>query len=135
MVSPPEIVPVCSEDTLNLTCNTTGRFLEWSFSLIPENGTGPVRYTRILQTSGPNYAQIFEQVIGSTTFLYSRSTVENSLPLMSTLSIRPVSKDLNGTVVNCTDVTTSDRVSTVIFVIDEELVFPQGKTIAVRLLL
>ena len=64
-------------------------------------------------------AQIFEQVIGSTTFLYSRSTVESSLPLMSILSISPVSKNLNGTVtvVNCTDVTTLDRVSTVMNVI------------------
>ena len=98
-------------------CNTTERFLEWSFSLIPNNETAPMRYTHALQHSGPNHLQVSEQRIGSTTFLYSRNSAENVLPLTSTLSISPVSKDLNGTVVNCTDATTSDTASTMINVI------------------
>ena len=117
VVSPPGIAPVCSGDTLDLACTTTGKFLEWSFTLIPENETTPMRYTRNLQTYGPKHLQIFEQVIASTVFLYSRNSAENSLPLMSTLSVSPVSEGLNGTVVNCTDVTTSDTVSTIIFII------------------
>ena len=117
VISPPGIAPVCSGDTLNLTCTTTGRFQEWSFTLIPENETAPMRYTRSLQTYGPKHLQIFEQVIASTMFLYSRNSAENSLPLMSTLSVSPVSAGLNGTVVNCTDITTSDTVSTIIFII------------------
>lgn len=81
---------------------------------------------RTLQLDGPNHLQIYEQMIGSTTFHYSRSSAENMLPLVSTLLIRPVSEDLNGTVVNCTDVTTADTVSTMIDVLDEELITSKG---------
>ena len=131
MISPPRIAPVCSGDTLNLTCTTTGRFLEWSFTLIPENETTPMRYTRSLQTYGPKHLQIFEQVIASTMFIYSRNSAENSLPLMSTLSVSPVSDGLNGTVVNCTDVTTSDTVSTIIIIVvlNEELILPRDMSL------
>ena len=89
----------------------------WSFFLIPENETVPMGYMHALQHSGPNHLQVSEQRIGSTTFLYSRSSAENALPLISTLSISPVSEDLNGTVVNCTDVSTSNTASTMINVI------------------
>ena len=114
VISPPDRAPVCREDTLNLTCTTSGRFQEWSFSLTSENQTSPTRYIRTLQLDGPNPLQTYEQMIGSATFLYLRSSAENMLPLISTLSISPVSEDLNGTVVNCTDVTAGDTVSTII---------------------
>ena len=127
VISPPGIVSVCVGDNVTLMCNTTGRFLEWSFSPIPENETVPMRYTRALQHSGPNHRQVSEQRIGSITFLYSRSSAENVLPLTSTLSISPVSEDLNGTVVNCTDAITSDTASTMINIFNEELIIPQGK--------
>jgi hypothetical protein len=117
VISPPGIASVCIGNNVTLMCNTTGRFLRWSFSLIPENEAAPMRYTRYLQKSGPNHAQLFEQTIGSTTFLYSRNSAENALPVISTLLISPVSEDLNGTLVNCTDITTSDTVSTMINVI------------------
>ena len=119
-LSPPGVAPVCNGETLTLTCNTTGRFLEWSFSLIPENETAPMRYTRILQVAGPNRLQTFEQVIGSTVFLYLRSSAENSLPLTSMLSIRPVREGLDRVVINCTDIITSQKESTIINVINEE---------------
>ena len=118
--------PVCKADALNLTCTAAGRFLEWSFSLTPENATASMRYIRTLQLDGPNHLQTYEQMIGSTTFLYSRSSAENMLPLVSMLSISPVSEDLNGTVVNCTDVTAGDTVSTTINVLNEKLFIPKG---------
>ena len=127
VISPPEIASVCAGDNVTLICNTTGRFLVWSFFLIPENETVPMGYMHALQHSGPNHLQVSEQRIGSTTFLYSRSSAENALPLISTLSISPVSEDLNGTVVNCTDVSTSDTASTMINILNEELTVPQGK--------
>ena len=114
MISPPDRAPVCRRDTLNLTCTTSGRFQEWSFSLTPENATASIRYIRTLQLDGPNHLQTYEQMIGSTTFLYLRSSAENMLPLISTLSISLVSEDLNGIVVNCTDVTAGDTVSAII---------------------
>ena len=122
MISPPGIASVCVGDNVTLMCNTTGRFLEWSILLIPENEaeneTAPMlRYTHAFQHSGPNYHQVSEQRIGSITFLYSRSSAENVLPLISTLSISSASEDLNGTVVNCIDVTTFDTASTMINII------------------
>ena len=111
------ITPVCRGDTLNLTCSMSERFLEWSFSLIPENETAPMRYTQNLQDSGPDHLQTFEERNGSATFLYSRSSAEGILPVTSTLSISPVSEDLNGTVVNCTNIVTADTVSTIIDVV------------------
>ena len=132
MISPPGdgIAPVCTGDTLNLTCTTSGRFLDWSFSLTPENETAPMRYTRTLQSSGPSHLQTFEDMIGSATFLYSRSSSESILPLVSMLSISPgpVSEDLNGTVVNCTDVdiTTTHTVSTIINVLNQEFITSKG---------
>ena len=117
VISPPGIASVCVGDNVTLICNTTGRFLEWSFSLIPENETVPMRYMYALQHSGPNHLQVSEQRIGFTTFLYSRSSAENALPLISTLSISPASEDLNGAVVDCIDATTSDTASTMINVI------------------
>ena len=135
VISPPGIVSVCVGDDVTLMCNTTGRFLEWSFSLIPENETVSMRYSRALQPSGLNHLQVSEQRIGSTIFLYSRSSAENVLPLTSALSIGPVSEDLNGTVVNCTDATTSDTASTLINIINEELIIPQGISILYQVLI
>ena len=85
-----------------------------------------MRYTQNLQDSGPNHLQTFEERVGSTTFLYSRSSAEGILPVISTLSISPVSEDLNKTVVNCTDVTTADTVSTIIDVLDEKRITSKG---------
>ena len=118
-LSPTGVAPVCNGETLNLTCNTTGRFLEWSFSLIPENETASMKYRRILQDAGPNHLQTFGRVIGSTMFTYSRSSAENSLPVTSMLSISPVREGLDGVVINCTDVTTSQTESTVINIVNE----------------
>ena len=118
-LSPSGVAAVCSGDALNLMCTTTGRFLEWSFSYIPENETAPLRYTRTLQSSGPNHLQTFEEIIGSITFLYSRISAENILPVMSILSISPMRDGLNGIMINCTDLTTSYLESTVINVVNE----------------
>ena len=85
----------------------------------PENETAPMRYTRILQDTGPNHLQTFKQVIGSTTFLYLRTSAESSLPVISVLSICPVREGLDRVVINCTDVTTSHTESTVINVVNE----------------
>jgi hypothetical protein len=117
VISPSGMASVCVGENITLMCNMTRRFLEWSFYLMLENGIVPMRHHHNLQNTGLNHTQVLEQTIGSTTFLYSRSSAEKSLPLTSTLSISPVSEDLNGTVVTCTDVTTSDTASTMINVI------------------
>ena len=58
-------------------------------------------------------------MINSITFTFSRISTEGSEPLISMLLIDPVSDDLNGTEVNCTEVLTSNSTSTRIQVINE----------------
>ena len=79
-----------------------------------ENETTPMSYSRVLTRSvaDPSYLEV-----GPLTFTFLRSSNIGSLPLMSTLLIRPVNSILNGTQVNCTDRVTRESQSSVIDVI------------------
>lgn len=114
-LSPSGTASVNEGDELELTCTTTGVFLEWCFSLTPEGGTTPTIYKRFLTTSGPSNQTSQLQVNSQITFTFSRISAQNSLPLVSRLLISPVSKDLNGTGVNCTDLQTSERASALVY--------------------
>ena len=48
--------------------------------------------------------QVSQIVVNSTTFNFSRTSHQGSLPLISTLLIIPVTHGLNRTKVNCTEV-------------------------------
>ena len=87
MISPARTAYVCSGDQLELTCNTTGQFLEWSFSFTLN--------TRTL-TSQSQTDQMSHLVVNSTTFTFSRISGENSLPLISRLLVSPIEDTLNG---------------------------------------
>ena len=113
MISPARVAPVCSGDLLELTCSTPGSILEWAFATL---------YKRAVSRTNQVPAPLS---IDSTWFTFSRLSAQNSFPLISTLSINPVNKGLNGTEVNCTDVGTSETVSTIITIIDENLI--EGK--------
>ena len=112
MISPARTAYVCSGDQLELTCNTTGQFLEWSFSFIPNTRT----LTSLSQTD-----QTSHLVVNSTTFSFSRISGENSLPLISRLLVNPVRETLNGTMVRCRDVVSSETTSTVVITILDDL--------------
>ena len=112
MISPARTAYVCSGDQLELTCNTTGQFLEWSFSFIPKTRT----LSSLSQTD-----QTSHLVVNSTTFTFSRISGENSLPLISRLLVSHIEDTLNGTLVSCTDVASSETASTVIITIVDDL--------------
>ena len=62
-----------------------------------------------------------ERTVNSTVLTFRRVSAEDTLPLISTLSINSVSYDLNGVIVNCMDATNSISpmsVSTTIHIID-----------------
>ena len=104
---------MCSGGQLELMCTTTGMFLNWSYSLIP-NG-------RVIQSTGQsdqNYALTVNNIV----FTFYRLSGPNSLPLMSRLLIRPVSDNLNGTVITCEDLETSNSSSTVINVVNKDMI-------------
>ena len=117
MISPLGMAPACSGDQLELTCTTRGRFLEWSFSLIPEGDTTARRYARVLNPNSPTSTL----EVNSITFTFSIISAGSNLPLTSQLLISPVSDSLNGTEVNCTDVGTSNSTSTIVTVINDNV--------------
>ena len=117
VISPFEVVSVCSGGQLELTCTVDGAFLEWSFFLVPE-GEVARRYSRILHSGSATS----DLEVNSITFTFLRISAEGSQPVVSRLLIAPVSDDLNGTEVNCTDVLPSNTSSTHIKVINESTV-------------
>ena len=117
-ISPPEKASVCREQQLELTCTTTGSFLQWSFSLIPEGETTTRRYSFTLTSLNPtNQAQQLR--VNSTIFTFVRNSAANSSPLISRLVINGTNDHLNQTVVTCLDVEASESDSTTINIINE----------------
>ena len=115
VISPTEVVSVCSGGQLELTCTVPGTFLEWSFFLVTEGETAARRLFRILHSGSATS----DLEVNSITFTFSRISADGSLPVMSRLLIAPVSDGLNGTEVNCTDIVASNTSSTRIKVINE----------------
>ena len=105
-ISPPEIASACNGDQLNLTCNVTGTFLQWS------SMTKSFTLTS-LSTSN----QIHRLEVNSSLFTFLRISAANSIPLISRLIINATSHSLNQTVVTCLDVEALESVSTTINII------------------
>ena len=97
-ISPSGVAPVCQEgDQLELICTTTGIFLRWEITIFPENVTHVQTPITSVGSSGipPSL------MISSSTITFSRLSGPNISPLISRITINPVSNGLNGTVVNC----------------------------------
>ena len=118
-ISPSGVAPVCFGGQLELMCTTslTGRFLQWSFSLICGSDTTPTEFTQIIIPSVSESEAMSYLIVNSVTFNFSRISVQNSLPLMSRLLAGPVSRALNGIEVNHEELDTAERNVTVINVI------------------
>ena len=100
-LSPMMVAPVCLGDQVNLTCTASVDSIQWSFTVVNEQGRDEPFL--IFSTSSGRSQQSAPIVVNSTTLTLIRDSGEGVLPLISTLSIDPVSIGLNGTVVNCTD--------------------------------
>jgi hypothetical protein len=114
-LSPSGVAPVCSGGQLELTCTTTGNFLRWSFSVFRGNETSATEFIRTISSTSEAMAQL---VVNSMVFNFSRISAHNSMPVMSSLVISPVSSSLNGTVMNCMDADTGE-VSSTTFIVGE----------------
>ena len=112
MISPPVIAPACFGDQLQLTCTTTGTFLEWSFTLFYENGSS--RSSKLaIQSFGEN-DQLSQFFVNSVSYTFRRISAAGILPLISGLAISPITRVLNGTQVNCEDKETRELSSTIV---------------------
>ena len=78
-----------------------------------ENETDPIDFRRAIT---PTSAEMLQFTADSLVFNFSRISAHGSMPLMSILGISPVSKRLNGTVMNCVDVDAGEVSSTTIIV-------------------
>ena len=125
MISSPGIAPVCDGDQLELTCNITGRQVQWSFFRIPENGTTIVNYGRRLLSNLPGQETEY-LMVDSILFNISRISSPNTLPLITRLLISPVNSSINRTEVICEDRETRISSSAILNVINESQIQGTG---------
>ena len=111
---PEEVAPVCEVgDQLELSCNISGSFLRWSFTVGTEQGMLQ-EYRRNINNEGGSQLASNVITVNSTTFTFMRTSDQGILPLVSTLVINFVSRDLNGVTVYCVDVIASMTASTTV---------------------
>ena len=114
-ISPSPVAPVCQEgDQLELTCNTTGIDHRWEFVIFPENVSHTTTPVTSIGVSGIPQPLM----ISFSTITFSRLSGQNVLPLISRVTIDPVSSDLNRTVVNCIEGMNSLVSTTITQIID-----------------
>ena len=125
-LSPSAVAPVCQDgDQLELMCNVAGAFLRWEFTVTFEDGT-PMTFMPVVTPDGVPPPRM----VNLTTFTFSRLSAQYDSPLMSRLTINPVSEGLNGVRVNCEDVEASESATTTIQIIDAG-----GRKIIIRVIL
>ena len=109
-LSPMSVATVCRvSNPLQLTCTaprTTSesvQFIRWHIFHVNEQGMHEEATDSVLIGSS-DANQMKQKVVNSVTFTFMRISALGALPLISTLSIDSVSIGLNGTVVQCADV-------------------------------
>ena len=117
-ISPSEIAPICQAgDQRKLTCSTSGVLQTWKFTAISESGAA-MTFTRTVSSGGSTGVDSQPLIINSTLmFTFSRLSCQGSLPLISRMTIDPVTEGLNGTRVNCLDGITSESATTTLHII------------------
>ena len=106
-LSPEAVAPVCQDgDPLELTCITNGSFMRWNITARNRLGTFQ-DYGPLFVSAEDATQQTSSATVDYSTFTTMRISDQGSLPLISTMVINPVNRDLNGTIVNCEDVGTS----------------------------
>ena len=117
-ISPSVVAPICQAgDQLELRCYTSSNFLRWEFVAISASGEA-VTYMQTVTSDGPAGVDSDPITINSTIMVsFSRDSSQGSLPLISRMTINPVSDGLNGVDVKCTDRVTSESATTTILII------------------
>ena len=106
ILSPVSMAPVCHVgDPLQLTCTADVEFIRWNLTVVNEHG---VKEDIVVSRNSRDSASPQREItINSTTFTFSRTSVQGDLPLVSVLAISSTSFSLNGTVVQCMDASNS----------------------------
>ena len=114
---PMMVAPVCRVgDPLQLTCTASVEFIRWSIVVVNEHSME--EEITAIRNSLDSSLPPKERIINSTIFTFTRTSAEDVLPLISTLSINSVGIALNGTLVHCMDANNPmTSVSTAIYII------------------
>ena len=118
-LSPPRVAPVCSGGQLELMCTTTGGLLQWRFN-VTRGINDLLTFRRSIQATRTDEGSMHQFVVNSTMFNFSRTSAQDSLPVMSKVVIGPVNGSLNGTVMSCVDLDTLSSSSTTIIIVERE---------------
>ena len=117
-LSPGPVAPVCQAgDELQLTCSTNGTFIRWSFTVRNDQGRLQ-QYQRFISQDGTRQTHESVITVNSIIFTFMRTSAQGDSPLISTLVINSVNRDLNATTINCEDAETSMTASTTIRLFD-----------------
>ena len=107
------VTPICQMgDELVLTCTISGQFMRWIFTVTLDDGTLMTFMPAI--TAGGSGSVPIPSMVNSTTFTYSRLSTQ---PLISTMTVHPVSQGLNGVDITCSDIQTTESAATTIQII------------------
>ena len=104
MISPSGAAMVCPGAALVITCSTDRNFLNWSVTIPPSASESEQAVTRNRLISSSSQT-IFPLIISTKTF--NISIVSTMDRFTSALSVINVTADLNGTLVQCTDIGSS----------------------------
>ena len=115
-ISPSPVAPVCQVgDQLELRCSSTGIIHRWEITvMMPHTMTSIIN---VLSSTGSGGSPVVR--LNNSTFIVPRLSGLGSLPLMSRMTITPVSRSLNGTVVSCFEGTSSTEsvATTIVYII------------------
>ena len=115
------VARVCQAgDEFELTCSTNETYLKWSFMARNRLGRFQEYGPRFIYSEDASQ-QTADIAVNSTIFTITRTSAQNSSPLISTLVINSVNRSLNGTVMKCEDVETTMPATTTIQFIDESM--------------
>ena len=96
------VAPVCHiGDPLLINCTASVQFIKWNIFHVDGTLEKPVTSAQI---NSLDDNQMSQRTVNSTTFTFTRTSVQGVSPMISTLSIDSVDISLNGTVVRCSDV-------------------------------
>ena len=98
-LSPSGRVSVCPEGQITFVCTTNGTVHEWSVSVTSYDYSR----SKLVTIDSPFMNEPFPWGTTDLAAYVTKTSISDSLPLISTLSLINVTTDLNGTVVECTD--------------------------------
>ena len=106
VLAPSEVAFACPGGLLSLTCSTNETYIEWAVDV-----PGYPKQIRSFDTFGSTLRQFEQAIIGSTMFNFSKEiNISMNLSLISMILVENMIVALNGTTIDCTEITKESEV-------------------------